>query len=87
MHVPVVSNTVRVESGADTAEELEAAVLRSFPDGRRLLLGQVAKISDSWQRAMVLSRFSGEPAITLYVQRASVNLPANPNNPNRNSNR
>ena len=27
------------------------------------------------------------PAITLYVQRASVNLPANPNNPNRNSNR
>lgn len=27
------------------------------------------------------------PAITLYVQRASVNLPSNPNNPNRNPNR
>ena len=62
---------VRVDSGAESAEELETAVLRTFPDGRRLLLGQVAKISDSWQRAMVRSRFSGEPAITLYVQKLS----------------
>jgi multidrug efflux pump subunit AcrB len=62
---------VRVESGADTAEELEEALLRTFPDGRRLLLGQVAKISDSWERAMVLSRFGGEPAVTLYVQKLS----------------
>jgi len=60
---------VRVEAGADEAVELERTVVRSFPDGRRLLLGQVAKISDSWQRAMVLSRFDGEPAVTLYVQK------------------
>ena len=60
---------VRVESGADTAEELEDAALRTFPDGRTLTLGQVAKVSNSWQRAMVRSRFGGEPAITLYVQK------------------
>ena len=60
---------VRVAAGAQEALALEGVVLRSFPDGRRLLLGQVARISDSWQRAMVRSRFSGEPAVTLYVQK------------------
>jgi len=62
---------VRVEAGADEAVELERTVVRSFPDGRRLLLGQVARISNSWQRAMVRSRFGGEPAVTLYVQKLS----------------
>ncbi|MCH2103315.1 MAG: efflux RND transporter permease subunit [Planctomycetes bacterium] len=62
---------VRVGAGADGAFELEQAVLRSFPDGRRLLLGQVARISNSWERAMVRSRYAGEPAVTLYVQKLS----------------
>ena len=62
---------VRGGAGADEAVELEETVVRSFPDGRRLLLGQVAKISDSWQRAMVRSRYGGEPAVTLYVQKLS----------------
>ena len=60
---------VRVDAGAEDAVEIEEIVLRSFPDGRRLLLGQVAKVSNSWQRAMVRSRYAGEPAVTLYVQK------------------
>jgi multidrug efflux pump subunit AcrB len=58
---------LRTQSQAYTGEEFARLVLRSFPDGSRLLLGDVATIRDGFVETEEFGRFDGRPTTTLRV--------------------
>jgi len=58
-----------IEGKASTAEEYAQIVLRSDPEGGRLLLGDVATITDGLKAANTQSRFNGQPAVSLRIFR------------------
>lgn len=50
------------------ATEFQQIALRTFPDGRQLLLGDVAEVKDGYEQSpRVLSRFQGKAAITFEI--------------------
>ena len=68
--------TIRTESGdvllrttgqAYTGPEFSQLVLRTFPDGTRLLLEDVATIRDGFAESTGYGRFDGRPSTTLQV--------------------
>ena len=63
------SVTLRSVSQAYTGEEFAALVLLSRDDGTRLLLGDVASVSDGFVDQPVLSTLNGKRALTLVVDR------------------
>ncbi len=63
------SVTLRSVSQAYTGEEFAALVLLSRDDGTRLLLGDVASVSDGFVDQPVLSTLNGRRALTLVVDR------------------
>lgn len=54
---------LRTKGQAYRGAEFEALVLRTLPDGSRLLLGDVATVVDGFEETDQLSRFNGEPAV------------------------
>ena len=56
---------------ARTAEEIEAIEIRAFPDGRRLALGQIADVRESWDEHGVRVHTRGRPAVELVIKRAT----------------
>ena len=56
---------------ARTAEEVAAVEVRAFPDGRRLTVGEIAKVSEAWNDDQPRVWFDGRPAVELIVKRAT----------------
>ncbi len=53
-----------------TAEEVSAVEVRTFPDGRRLTVGDVATVRESWDERQPRVWVDRRPAIELVVKRA-----------------
>ncbi|MHA7837734.1 MAG: efflux RND transporter permease subunit, partial [bacterium] len=60
---------LRAKGQAYTAPEFERIVLRTDPDGTRLLLGDVATIVDGFEEEDRHARFDGKPAVSVKVFR------------------
>ncbi len=60
---------LRTKGQAYTAPEFAEIVLRTEPDGTRLLLGDVANIVDGFDETDRYARFDGNPAVGLTVYR------------------
>ena len=58
---------LRTKGQAYTGSEFSRIVLRTFPDGTRLTLGDIANIEDGFVESDRFSRFNGEPNSTLQV--------------------
>ena len=58
---------LRTKSQAYRAHEFAEIVLRTRPDGTRLLLGDVAKITDGFEESEGFSRFNGTPSLSIQV--------------------
>lgn len=60
---------VSTKSLAYTKDQFSQIVLRTFPDGTRLTLGDIANIKDGFEENPVLTRFNGKRALELEVFR------------------
>jgi len=60
---------LRTKGQAYVGEEFEKLVVRTRPDGTRLLLGQVATVVDGFEEDPIYARFDGEPAVLVQVYR------------------
>ncbi|MEL7447855.1 MAG: efflux RND transporter permease subunit [Pseudomonadota bacterium] len=58
---------LRTEGQVYTGEEYSDLVLRTFPDGTRLTLGEIATIKDGFEETAGFGRFDGEPTVMLRV--------------------
>jgi multidrug efflux pump subunit AcrB len=58
---------LRTEGQVYTGSEYDQLVLRTFPDGTRLTLGDIATIRDGFVETQGFGRFDGEPTATLRV--------------------
>jgi multidrug efflux pump subunit AcrB len=58
---------LRTKGQVYTGQEFGALVLRTFPDGTRLTLEDVANIDDGFEETDRYGRFNGEPTATLQV--------------------
>jgi len=58
---------LRTRSDFKGMEDIAEVALRAGPDGRRVLLGDVAELSDGFEERTLISRFSGEPSISLVI--------------------
>ncbi len=58
---------LRTEGQVYTGREYSSLVLRTFPDGTRLTLGDIATISDGFVESDFYGRFDGQPTATLRV--------------------
>ena len=54
---------LRTEGQVYTGEEFEQIVLRTFPDGTRLTLGDVATIQDGFVETSGYARYMGQPCL------------------------
>jgi multidrug efflux pump subunit AcrB len=60
---------LRLESGVERAEDLREAPVLARPDGTLVRLSEVARVVDSYERVTASSRFNGQPAIYLRVNK------------------
>ncbi len=60
---------LRTKGQAYRGSEFERIVLRSFPDGTRLYLGQVATVIDGFADTDQAARFNSEPAVLVQIFR------------------
>ncbi len=60
---------LRTQGQAYQGHEFEQIVLRSFPDGSRLLIGDVAKVVDGFADTDQFARFDGQKAVLIKVFR------------------
>ena len=60
---------LRTKTQAYTGEEFDQLVLRSNPDGSRVLLGDVATVIDGFADTDKSTRFNGDPAVIVQVFR------------------
>lgn len=58
---------LRTEGQVYTGREFSDLVLRTFADGTRLTLGEIAKIEDGFVESDSFGRFDGDPSATLNV--------------------
>lgn len=58
---------LRTDGQAYTGTDFSQLVLRTFPDGTRLLLSDVATITDGFAETSGYGRFDGRPTVTLQV--------------------
>ncbi|MEQ8206683.1 MAG: efflux RND transporter permease subunit, partial [Woeseia sp.] len=58
---------LRTEGQAYTGDEFDQIVLRTFADGTRLTLGDIATVRDAFAESMDFGRFDGEPTAVLRV--------------------
>lgn len=58
---------LRTKGQVYTGQDFGALVLRTFPDGRRLTLKDIAEIDDGFVESDGYSRFNGQPTATLQV--------------------
>lgn len=58
---------LRTEGQVYTGSEYDQLVLRTYPDGTRLTLGDIATIKDGFVESQGFGRFDGEPTATLRV--------------------
>ncbi len=58
---------LRTEGQVYTGQEFADIVLRTFADGTRLTLGEIADINDGFVETESFGRFNGEPTATLQV--------------------
>ena len=58
---------LRTEGQVYTGAEYADLVLRTYPDGTRLTLGDIANIDDGFEETQGFGRFDGEPTATLNV--------------------
>jgi multidrug efflux pump subunit AcrB len=58
---------LRTKGQVYTGQEFGALVLRTFPDGTRLTLGDIAQINDGFVETEGYGRFNGNPTATLQV--------------------
>ena len=59
---------LRTKGQVYTGTEFSQIVLRTFPDGTRLTLGDIANIEDGFVESESFSRFNGEPNSTLQIR-------------------
>jgi multidrug efflux pump subunit AcrB len=58
---------LRTEGQVYTGREYAALVLRTYPDGTRLTLGDIAEINDGFVESESFGRLDGRPSVTLNV--------------------
>ena len=60
---------LRTRSQAQSADEFADIVIRNNPDGSRLLLGEIAQISEVLAESDARTQFNGKPALELEIYR------------------
>ena len=55
---------------ARTADDIRAIEVRSTPSGQKIIIGDIARVTDGFDDDDVLGRRQGQPAIELEIQRA-----------------
>ena len=58
---------LRTKGQAYRGDEFRQLVLRTYPDGSRLLLGDIANIKDGFEEGEGFSRFNGTPSLSIQV--------------------
>ncbi|MEM7431824.1 MAG: efflux RND transporter permease subunit [Pseudomonadota bacterium] len=58
---------LRTEGQVYTGDEFAELVLRTYPDGTRLKLGDIAEINDGFVEAPAYARFNGQPSASLFI--------------------
>ena len=58
---------LRTKGQAYTGQEFEQLVLRTYPDGTRLTLGDIANVKDDFEESYGFGRFNGETTATIRV--------------------
>lgn len=64
------STMVKTVGQAYTAAQYEDLVVRSLPDGGRVLIKDVATVTEGYQAKASVSKFNAKPAVFLYVYRS-----------------
>ncbi|UCE17954.1 MAG: efflux RND transporter permease subunit [Gemmatimonadota bacterium] len=62
---------IRTKGEFDAAAEVENVIIRSNSQGGQIKIKDIAKVSDTFEEADVISRLNGEPAVTLSVSKRS----------------
>ena len=62
---------LRTKGQVYTGEEFGALVLRTYPDGSRLLLSDIANIDDGFVESKSWGRFNGEPTLDMEILAAA----------------
>ncbi|MEM1318556.1 MAG: efflux RND transporter permease subunit, partial [Pseudomonadota bacterium] len=65
-----VEKQLRTLAEADTPRELEALEVRSFDSGEKVLLGDIATITNGYEDGQPRGFIAGKPAIQIEIQRA-----------------
>jgi len=60
---------MRIESGVEFADDLLALPILATPDGREVKLGDIARLRDHPERVTIRSRFNGQAAMYLQVNK------------------
>ncbi len=60
---------LRTKGQAYRGHEFEGIVLKTFPDGTRLLLGDIAVVNDGFEEQDILSEFNGQSTVGINVYR------------------
>lgn len=63
------STPLEIHGKAETGEDYGNIVIRSDPEGGRVLLSDVAHVVDGFKKSHVASRFNGNPAVSLKIFR------------------
>ncbi len=63
---------IRTQGQRYRGSEFATIPVRSFPDGSRLLLGDIATIHDGFEETPIFSEFNGRPAVIIDVYRTGL---------------
>ena len=58
---------VRTLGKINAPEEVRQVIIRTGPSGRQVRVGDVAEVTDAFEKARMISRLDGEPCITINV--------------------
>lgn len=62
---------IRATTEFGKLERIQKVVIRNSPTGKHLKVSDVARVSDTWEEAVTLSRMNGKPAATLNISKKS----------------
>lgn len=60
---------IRTKGETETALQIEQVVLRALPDGSHIRVGDVARVTPGFERALTIGRYAGRPALNLVAMK------------------
>lgn len=60
---------IRTKGETESALQIEQVVLRALPDGSHVRVGDVARVTPGFERALTIGRYAGRPALNLVAMK------------------